>query len=52
MPDQRRLTALANGVTVDGVAYGPIDAGLDSRKGRQRLAHHQPARGTQSRGAA
>jgi 23S rRNA pseudouridine2605 synthase len=27
-PDQRRLMALAN-----GVAYGPIDAGLDSRKG-------------------
>jgi 23S rRNA pseudouridine2605 synthase len=33
MPDERRLAALANGVTIDGVAYGPIDAGLDSRKG-------------------
>ena len=33
VPDQRRLAALANGVTIDGVAYGPIDAGLDSRKG-------------------
>jgi len=32
-PDQRRLAALANGVTIDGVTYGPIEAGLDSRKG-------------------
>jgi len=31
--DQRRLSALDRGVTVNGVAYGPIDAGLDSRKG-------------------
>jgi len=31
--DQRRLAALAKGVTIEGVAYGPIDAGLDSRKG-------------------
>jgi 23S rRNA pseudouridine2605 synthase len=31
--DQRRLAELAKGVTVDGVRYGPIDAGLDSRKG-------------------
>ena len=29
----RRLAALAHGVTIDGVRYGPIDAGLDSRKG-------------------
>jgi 23S rRNA pseudouridine2605 synthase len=33
VPDQKRLVALANGVTIEGVAYGPIDAGLDSRKG-------------------
>ena len=33
MPDQRRLAALANGISIGGVAYGPIDAGLDSRKG-------------------
>jgi 23S rRNA pseudouridine2605 synthase len=32
-PDQRRLATLANGVAIDGVAYGPIDAGLDSRRG-------------------
>jgi len=32
-PDPARLTALAKGVTVDGVAYGPIEAGLDSRRG-------------------
>lgn len=33
MPDQKRLAALANGITIEGIAYGPIDAGLDSRKG-------------------
>ena len=33
VPDQKRLAALANGVTIEGVAYGPIDAGLNSRKG-------------------
>jgi 23S rRNA pseudouridine2605 synthase len=32
-PDPARLAALANGVTVEGVRYGPIEAGLDSRKG-------------------
>jgi 23S rRNA pseudouridine2605 synthase len=32
-PDPASLAALAKGVTVDGVRYGPIDAGLDSRKG-------------------
>jgi 23S rRNA pseudouridine2605 synthase len=32
-PDERRLAALAKGVTIDGVAYGPIEAGLDSRVG-------------------
>ena len=33
VPDPRALAALAKGVTIDGVSYGPIDAGLDSRKG-------------------
>jgi 23S rRNA pseudouridine2605 synthase len=33
LPDQRRLAALANGITIDGERYGAIDAGLDSRKG-------------------
>ena len=33
IPDQRKFAALAKGITIDGVAYGPIDAGLDSRKG-------------------
>ena len=33
MPDQHRLSALGNGVTIDGVTYGAIDASLDSRKG-------------------
>jgi 23S rRNA pseudouridine2605 synthase len=31
--EPRALTALARGVEIDGVQYGPIDAGLDSRKG-------------------
>lgn len=31
--DERRLATLARGVTIDGIAYGAIDAGLDSRKG-------------------
>jgi len=32
-PSPAALAALAKGVTVDGVRYGEIDAGLDSRKG-------------------
>jgi 23S rRNA pseudouridine2605 synthase len=31
--DEQALAALARGVTVDGVRYGAIEAGLDSRKG-------------------
>ncbi|WP_207539078.1 pseudouridine synthase [Sabulicella rubraurantiaca] len=31
--DERALAALARGVTVEGVRYAPIEAGLDSRKG-------------------
>jgi 23S rRNA pseudouridine2605 synthase len=31
--DEKELAALARGITVDGERYGPIDAGLDSRKG-------------------
>ena len=31
--DERALAALARGVAVEGVRYGPIEAGLDSRKG-------------------
>ena len=33
MTDDARLAALAKGVEIDGVAYGPITAALDSRKG-------------------
>jgi 23S rRNA pseudouridine2605 synthase len=33
MVDDARLARLAQGVTVDGVRYGPIEAGLDSRRG-------------------
>ncbi|MCU0887174.1 MAG: rRNA pseudouridine synthase [Rubritepida sp.] len=31
--DERALGALAKGVTIEGVRYAPIEAGLDSRKG-------------------
>jgi 23S rRNA pseudouridine2605 synthase len=31
--DEAALAALDRGVTVDGVVYGPIEAGLDSRQG-------------------
>ncbi|MBV1796210.1 pseudouridine synthase [Siccirubricoccus sp. G192] len=33
MVDERALEALARGVTVEGLRYAPIEAGLDSRKG-------------------
>ena len=31
--DERKLAELARGPVVDGIRYGPIEAGLDSRKG-------------------
>jgi 23S rRNA pseudouridine2605 synthase len=31
--DEAALAALAKGITIEGERYGPIDAGLDSRKG-------------------
>ena len=31
--EEKALAALARGVTVDGVQYGPIEAGLDARQG-------------------
>ena len=31
--DPDRLTALEKGITIDGVAYGPIRAGLERRQG-------------------
>jgi 23S rRNA pseudouridine2605 synthase len=33
VPDERKLAALAKGLTIDRIAYGPIEAGLDSRRG-------------------
>ncbi len=33
MVDEHRLAALAHGSQIEGVRYGPIEAGLDSRKG-------------------
>lgn len=32
-PDERALAGLARGVTIAGIRYGPIEAGLDSVKG-------------------
>ena len=32
-PDPAALAALAHGITVEGVRYGPIEAGLDATKG-------------------
>ena len=32
--DEAALAALGQGVTIEGIKYGPIEAGLDSRKGR------------------
>jgi len=32
-PDPQALAALAQGITVDGVRYGPIEASLDSKRG-------------------
>lgn len=31
--DERAFAALSRGVTIEGVAYGPIECGLDSRQG-------------------
>jgi 23S rRNA pseudouridine2605 synthase len=31
--DERALAHLARGITIEGVSYGPIEAGLDSRQG-------------------
>lgn len=31
--DEKALAALSQGVTIEGMRYGPIEAGLDSRKG-------------------
>lgn len=33
VPNEAALKSLANGVTIDGVRYGPIEAAVDSRKG-------------------
>jgi 23S rRNA pseudouridine2605 synthase len=33
MVDEARLARLADGIAIDGVRYGPIEAGLDSRRG-------------------
>jgi len=32
-PDPQALAALARGVTIEGVRYGPVEAGLDAAKG-------------------
>ena len=49
--DERVLAGLAQGITVEGVRYGPIEAGLDSRAGRQCLADGGDPRRQEPRGA-
>ena len=46
-----RLAALEKGVTVDGVAYGPIRGEPRPPAGQQRLDHAGAARGQEPRGA-
>jgi 23S rRNA pseudouridine2605 synthase len=39
LADPAALAALARGVTVEGVHYGPIEAGIDARKGDNAWLH-------------
>ena len=50
--DEPALAALARGATLDSVRYGPIDAGLDSRRGENAWLSVESARRPQPRGAA
>ena len=52
MPDQRRLAALAEWHLHRGRRLRPDRRGARFAQGRQCLAHRQPARGAQPRGAA
>ncbi len=53
--DQARLDTLKDGITVEGVRYGAIEATLDKAKegptGRQPLDHRHAGRGQEPRGA-
>ena len=48
--DERALADLARGVTVEGVRYGQIEAGLDSRRGSNAWLTVALREGTQPRG--
>ena len=48
---QAELDRLKDGIEIEGVRYGPIEATLDTRAGRQRVAHDRHARGQEPRGA-
>ena len=45
--DTARLAGLKDGIEVDGIRYGPIDAALDSRSGNNAWLSVGTARGTQ-----
>ena len=47
---QPQLDALKDGIEVDGVNYGPIEAHARARAGQQRLAGGGPARRQEPRG--
>ena len=48
---QARLAALAKGITIEGVRYGPIQASARPPAAHQRLARHRAGRGQEPRGA-
>ena len=50
---QAALDKLKDGIEIDGVRYGPIEATLDTAgsQGSQRVADARPARGQEPRGA-
>ena len=48
--EESALAGLKDGIAVDGVFYGSIEASLDREQGTQCLAHDRPARRQEPRG--
>ena len=48
---QAALDKLKDGIEIDGVRYGPIEATLDKAQGANVWLTHRPARGQEPRGA-
>ena len=48
---QEALDKLKDGIEIDGVRYGPIEAALDKVQGANVWLTHRPARGQEPRGA-